>query len=118
MTPSKLTQSFIIANRHKASYDAVQQEWLRVVFTAINRAVRRNSTFTVDHIWEEIDKAMAKGTLPRAQMDHRILGPMLRHMAKMGLIETTGYYTKATRTGGGSRPVAIWRAALPALISL
>jgi hypothetical protein len=105
-----LTKSFIHANKHKyGSYDAVQQEWLRVVFTAINRTTRRHSTFTMDHIWAEIDKAVEKGTLPKAQIDHRILGPMLRHMAKNGLVDTTGYFTKATRTGGGSRPVAIWR---------
>jgi hypothetical protein len=115
MTPSKLTKSFIYANKHKYGYyDAVQQEWLRIVFTAINRATRRHSTFTMDHIWEEIDKASSKGSLPNAAIDHRILGPMLRHMAKIGLVETTGYYTKATRTGGGSRPVAIWRAGDPA----
>lgn len=91
-------------------YSAEEKVWIRKVYSAILRTARTNSQFTVDDIWAEIHKMEAKGSIPKhSGIDHRILGPMLRHMVVENLIDSTGYYTKSTRSGGGSRPVTIWK---------
>lgn len=108
MTPTKLTRSFINAgrvNKHPKS----EQDWMRMVFGAILKVARTHREFTVDQIWSEIDNLTSKGKMPRANVDHRVLGPMIRHMCVEGILGSTGYYTKSMRPGGGSRPVTIWQ---------
>lgn len=72
------------------------------------RVARRNREFCMDDVWAELDKAYASGRLPEIGMDHRVLGPMLLHMCREGLISSSGLYVKSTRSGGGSRPIMIW----------
>lgn len=107
MTPSKLTRSFVNRNKRTTWSDS-EKEWLNTVFGAILKVCRANSEFTVDAIWEQITLLSSKGKLKANATDHRVLGPMLRHMVGEGLLGSTGYYTKSTRRGGGSRPVTIW----------
>ena len=82
--------------------------WIKTVFGIIIKTARAKREFTVDDIWFEIDKLAAKKKMPRSRIDHRVLGPMLKHMMSEGMLGSTGYYTKSTRPGGGSRPVTIW----------
>lgn len=103
---TQLTRSFTAAHQDLNINEVV---WIRSVFSAILKTARRNREFTVDNIWSEIDKLTASKKLPKARVDHRILGPMIRHMVSQGLLGSTGYYTKSTRPGGGSRPVTIWQ---------
>lgn len=104
MNPSKIALSFT----RKHSRPTTEREWLKESFSVILRVARSYREFTMDDIWVGLDKAYAKGTLPRITIDHRILGPMLQHMVKEELIQASGYYVKSTRPGGGSRPVTIW----------
>ena len=104
MNPSKVTASFI---QHH-SRPSTERRWLREAFSLMIRVARRNREFTMDDIWTELDKAYDRGSLPHIDIDHRILGPMLRHMVREGLIESSGYYVKSERPGGGSRPITIW----------
>lgn len=106
---TQLTRSFTIAHQNLGVNEIV---WIRSVFSAILKTARRNKEFTVDDIWSEIDKLTASKKLPKVRVDHRILGPMIRHMVSQGLLGSTGYYTKSTRSGGGSRPVTIWQSYL------
>lgn len=107
MTPSKMTRQFM-AIRANNMYTEADREWMRIVFGCILKVARTHDTFTVDLIWEQIEKVQAAGKMPKSRIDHRILGPMIRHMVAEGLLGSTGYYTKSTRPGGGSRPVTIW----------
>lgn len=107
MTPHKLTRSFISAGRENR-FIKPEQEWMKAVFGCILKVARRERQFTVDAIWQEIDNLTAKGKMPRANIDHRVLGPMIRHMVSEGILGSTQYYTKSMRPGGGSRPVTIW----------
>lgn len=102
---SQLTRSFMA---HHKRWRDTERDWIRSVFGAVLRVARRNSEFTVDEIWNEIDRMASRGKLPKSRIDHRVLGPMLRHMAAEGMLGSSGYYTKSTRMGGGSRPVTIW----------
>lgn len=102
---AQLTRSFTIAHRDLGANEAV---WIRTVFSAILKVARNNREFTVDEVWAEIDKMTAAKKMPKARIDHRILGPMIRHMVSQGLLGSSGYYAKSTRPGGGSRPVTIW----------
>lgn len=111
MTPMKLTRRFI-AIRGNWNYTDADVKWLQTVFGCILKVARTQREFTVDAIWEQIEKVQAKGNLPKSTLDHRILGPMIRHMVAEGLLGSTGYYTKSTRRGGGSRPVTIWESYL------
>lgn len=104
MNSTKVTLAFIQIH----SRPSTERRWLKEAFSIMLRVARRNKQFTMDDIWAELDKAYARGTLPEIGMDHRILGPMLRHMVKEDLIESSGYYVKSIRTGGGSRPITIW----------
>ena len=104
MNSAKVTLGFI----HIHSRPNTERRWLKEAFSIMLRVARRNKQFTMDDIWAELDKAYAKGTLPEIGMDHRILGPMLRHLVKEDLIESSGYSVKSIRTGGGSRPITIW----------
>ena len=104
MNSAKVTLGFIQIH----SRPSTERRWLKEAFGIMLRVARRNQQFTMDDIWEELDKAYAKGTLPDIDMDHRILGPMLRHLVREDLIESSGYYVKSVRTGGGSRPITIW----------
>lgn len=102
---SQLTRSFMMQqNRWRND----ERDWIRSVFGAILRVCRNTREFTVDDIWYEVDKMAERGKLPKSRIDHRVLGPMLRHMVAEGMVGSTGYYTKSTRPGGGSRPVTIW----------
>ncbi len=93
----------ISSNTH---YSLLEQEWMRKVFLIIKRTARDKKTFTVDHVWEAIERAVDRGTLNMDDApDHRILGPMMKHVAS---IRPTGYYTRSTRRNGGYRPVSIW----------
>lgn len=102
---SQLSRSFLLRQQH---WNNDEREWVRAVYGAILIVCRRNREFTVDDIWEQIDILASKDKLPKSRIDHRILGPMLRHMVVEGMLGSTGYYTKSTRSGGGSRPVTIW----------
>lgn len=104
MNPSKVTVAFI----HAHSRPATERKWLKEAFSVILRVARRNREFTMDDIWQGLDQAYNKGTLPEIDIDHRILGPMLRHLVKEQLIDSSGYFVKSTRPGGGSRPITIW----------
>lgn len=104
MSPAKLMNSFI---RHH-NRPAHQRQWIKNTFAIMVRVARRNRQFSMDDIWIEIDKAYANGTLTEGVVDHRILGPMLRHMVNEDLISPSNYYVKSIRTGGGSRPIMIW----------
>lgn len=104
MNPTKVTLSFI----QNHSRPMTERKWLKETFSIMLRVARRNKQFTMDDIWSELDKAYGKGTLPEVGIDHRILGPMLRHLVKEGLIDSSGFYTKSTRPGGGSRPITVW----------
>lgn len=106
-TATQLTKSFMTSRAHR-DWDMNQQAWLRTTFGALLKVARRNREFTMDDIWEEMDRIIVAGKMPRARIDHRILGPMIRHMVSEGLVGSSGYYVKSTRTGGGSRPVTIW----------
>lgn len=105
-TPSKLVRSFL--NRRGYIWTDQEKEWLRVVFGLMLKVARSRREFTVDDIWFEIDSMSAKKKMPKSNIDHRVIGPMLRHMVSEGLLGSSGYYTKSTRQGGGSRPVTIW----------
>lgn len=105
MNASKITVSFM---HHHPDRPTRERAWLKQAFSIMLRVARRNREFTMDDIWVELDKAYAKGTLPKVDVDHRILGPMLRHMVKEDLIDASGYYVKSRRPGGGSRPITIW----------
>jgi hypothetical protein len=103
-TPTTLTKSFIATHVwHKE-----EQEWIKAVFGAIMTVAKKQREFTVDAIWEQISILKDKKKLPKSNIDHRVLGPMIRHMVSDGLLRSSGYYTKSTRAGGGSRPVTIW----------
>ena len=104
MNPSKVALTFIQIH----SRPTTERKWLKEAFSLMMRVARRNREFSMDDIWSELDKAYAKGSLPNIGIDHRILGPMLRHMVREGLIESSGYYVKSERSGGGSRPITIW----------
>lgn len=104
MNPSKVAISFIQSH----SRPSTERTWLKEAFSLMLRVARRNREFTMDDIWAELDKAYEKGSLPEVGIDHRVLGPMLRHMVREGLIESSGYYVKSQRPGGGSRPITIW----------
>jgi len=88
------------------SFGEEETAWLRAVFGAMLKVARRTREFTIDDIWTEIDALTAKGTLPKAHVDHRVLGPMMKHMAADGLIEASRYYARSARPG--SRPVSVW----------
>lgn len=104
MNPSKVAISFIQIH----SRPSTERAWLKESFSLMLRVARRNRAFTMDDIWTELDKAYERGSLPDIGMDHRVLGPMLRHLVREGLIESSGYYVKSERPGGGSRPITIW----------
>lgn len=104
MNPAKITTSFIQRHRRPAA----EREWLKAAFGVMLRVARRNPEFCMDDVWVELDKAYASGALPDIDMDHRVLGPMLLHMCRVGLISASGYYIKSVRPGGGSRPLMIW----------
>lgn len=104
MSPTKITASFIQHHRRPAT----ERTWFRAAFTAIIRVARRNREFCMDDVWAELDKAYESGNLPDIGVDHRVLGPMLLHMCREGLISSSGLYVKSTRPGGGSRPIMIW----------
>jgi hypothetical protein len=104
MNPAKVTLGFI----QNHSRPSTERRWLKEAFSIMMRVARRNKQFSMDDIWAELDKAYEKGTLPDIDIDHRVLGPMLRHLVKEGLIDSTGYYVKSIRTGGGSRPITVW----------
>ena len=104
MSPAKITASFIQHHRRPAT----ERTWLRGAFSAMLRVARRKSDFCMDDVWAELDKAYASGSLPDIDIDHRVLGPMLLHMCREGLISASGYYIKSVRPGGGSRPLMIW----------
>lgn len=104
MNPSKVALNFIQIH----SRPSTERKWLKEAFSLMMRVSRRNREFTMDDIWSELDKAYERGSLPNIGIDHRILGPMLRHMVREGLIESSGYYVKSERPGGGSRPITIW----------
>lgn len=103
MNATKITHNFI--QRHNRPRN--QREWIKGVFGIMLKVARRNSTFSMDDIWMELDKAYAKG-MKNPDIDHRILGPMLRHMVAEDLIASSNYYVKSTRPGGGSRPITVW----------
>lgn len=108
MTPQKITRTFI-TSRGAGTHTQAEQEWIKAVYGCILKVARANRQFTVDAIWAEMDSLTAKGKMPRSKgIDHRILGPMIRHMVSEGLLGSSGYYTKSERSGGGSRPVTIW----------
>jgi len=113
LSPAKITASFIQHHRRPAT----ERTWLRGAFTAIIRVARRNREFCMDDVWTELDKAYASGALRDIGMDHRVLGPMLLHMCREGLISSSGLYVKSTRHGGGSRPIMIWDSHLYASVS-
>jgi hypothetical protein len=104
LNTTKITRNFIRLH----SRPEKDRMWLKTVFGVMLRVARRNKHFTVDDIWDGINRLSAKGSLPDSEIDHRILGPMLRHLVNEGLIDSSGYYAKSTRTGGGSRPVTVW----------
>lgn len=104
MNSSKITNGFI-AHHSRSSHE---RKWLKSAFTLILRVARKNSEFTMDDIWAELDKAYENGSLPDVGIDHRVLGPMLRHLVREDLIESSGYYVKSERPGGGSRPITVW----------
>lgn len=104
MNPAKITATFI--QHHKRP--APERAWLKSVFSIMIRVARRNSEFCMDDIWSEIDKSYANGTITDVDIDHRILGPMLLHMCREGMIASSQYYIKSTRPGGGSRPITLW----------
>lgn len=94
--------------RGSRKHTAAEQAWIKTVFGCILKVARAQSEFTVDAIWEQIEKVQSKGKMPRSHIDHRILGPMIRHMVAEGLVGSTGYYTKSMRPAGGSRPITVW----------
>lgn len=102
-----LTRSFTVS--HGKDFGLNEQAWIKAVFGSILKVARTSREFTVDDIWSEIDILRANKKLPKARVDHRILGPMIRHMVSKGILGSSGYYTKSTRPGGGSRPVTIWQ---------
>lgn len=104
MNPAKITHAFIQHNPRPQW----QREWIKGVFGIMLRVARKNKQFTMDDIWAELDKSYTKGDLQDISIDHRILGPMLRHLVREGLIDASGYYVKSTRVGGGSRPITVW----------
>lgn len=103
MNTTKIAQNFM----HRHNRPRAQREWIRQVFGIMMKVARRNRTFTMDDIWIELDKAYGKG-LKDPGIDHRILGPMLRHLVAEDLIASSDYYVKSTRPGGGSRPITVW----------
>lgn len=107
MTPAKITKSFL---RSTITYTMAEEEWIKAMYRVIYKVAQRNSQFTVDDVWAEFNKQASSGKItPNRWVDHRILGPMIRHMVSMGDLSSTGYFTKSTRPGGGSRPVTIWQ---------
>lgn len=104
MNPSKVTTTFI----QNHSRPTTERRWLKETFSIMLRVARRNREFTMDDIWTELDKSYERGSLPDIDIDHRILGPMLRHLVREGCIDSSGYYVKSNRPGGGSRPITIW----------
>jgi hypothetical protein len=105
MNATRMTSTFITAHSRSES----EREWLSGVFKIMVRVARRNRQFSMDSIWEHLDRAYLRGSIVNdGKVDHRILGPMLRHMARDGLISSSGYYVKSSRQGGGSRPITVW----------
>jgi len=105
-----VTRSFIrnTTRYHGPLIPKAEEKWIRTVYGAILKVARSQDNFIMDDIWKEIDALYAKDKLEWGVVDHRILGPMLRHMVAEGLISSTGYYVKSSRPGGGSRPITIW----------
>lgn len=104
MNPSKVAISFMQNHSRPNS----ERAWLKESFAIMLRVARRHREFSMDDIWQELDKAYDRKSLPDIGMDHRILGPMLRHLVREGLIDSSGYYVRSHRPGGGSRPITIW----------
>lgn len=113
MNAAKTTRTFLSSPRG-AKYSPDEGEWIKAVFALIFKVAKRHRRFTVDDIWAEIDRTRSAGKMPKASPDHRVLGPMILHMAAEGLLGSTGYFAKSTRRGGGSRPVTIWESRLAA----
>jgi len=104
LTPKMLVKTFLLSSDQ--TYTVEEQAWMQKVFLIIQRTARTKRTFTVDRVWEAIDRAAKRGTLNMDHApDHRILGPMMKHT---DTIKPTGYYAKSTRRNGGYRPVSIW----------
>jgi len=118
MTAAELTKSFIESNPKHHTYSREERLWIRGVFKAFTKCLEAHRTFTMDEVWAELDHMTKKGTLREVGIDHRILGPMLKHLDALGFVESTGYFKKATRSGGGSRPVTIWRSRLKRTMAL
>jgi hypothetical protein len=103
-TPAKLAQEFI---RSRKNIDVRSEKpWIQSVFACILKVSRKNSTFLIDDVWQEIDAMSSRGSLPKTRLDPRILGVMLRFATAEGVIEPSGYYAKSDRPG--SRPVTVW----------
>lgn len=107
MNASKIAHNFVQHHNRPRN----QRDWIKQVFGLMMKVARRNRTFSMDDIWVELDKAYSKG-MKDPGIDHRILGPMLRHLVAEGLISSSGYYVKSTRSGGGSRPITVWNSYL------
>lgn len=104
MTPKMLVKTFMLSSH--VEYTPEEQAWMQKVFLIIKRTASSRKAFTVDHVWEAIERAVERGTLDMTHApDHRILGPMMKHITT---IRPTGYYTKSTRRNGGYRPVSVW----------
>lgn len=104
MTPKMLVKTFMLRSHN--TYTPQEQAWMQKVFLIIKRTAADKGAFTVDHVWEAIDRAVKRGTLDMTHApDHRILGPMMKHTES---IRPTGYFMKSTRRNGGYRPVSIW----------
>jgi hypothetical protein len=75
-------------------------EWLERAFQAVQICARDNAHFTVDRVWDYIEK-------PR---EPRALGPVMRRAMSAQVIASTGEYDKSDRRH--SSPVMIYKSLL------
>jgi hypothetical protein len=103
-TPARLADDFI-KSRDRIDLKA-ERAWLRGIFSCVLKVARRNSTFIIDDVWEQIEAAQRSGRLEKTRLDNRIFGVIFRYLASEGVIDSSGYFVKSTRPG--SRPVTVW----------
>ena len=80
-------------------------EWLLWAERAVVEAAADNR-FTTDDVWHLLDAWRVE-----APHEPRALGAVMRRMARVGVIRSTGEYVKSERVECHGRPIVVWSAA-------
>jgi hypothetical protein len=108
LTPARMADDFIKSRQHVDLQS--ERAWLRGVFSCFLKVARKQSSFIIDDVWQQIDEMQQNGRLAHSRQDARILGVIFRYLASEGVIDSSGYFVKSNRPG--SRPVTVWNSSL------